>query len=444
MNTEKIPLTCELLILVFLLVPVAQVITPIWIAKASPSSDLESIVVSDNGSVIVAGGDKLYIVSGNGTIIWSGYAGSAIDMASDGKYIATIQGSQVRVFNSAGTSLWARDLTGPLKDVSIAPDGSMVAVGGADVLRSWSINGTDLGRGKTDVIWNLAVAPGQDQVFVATNGGIRSFNATFRQQWKDDVISPNLVAMGGPGKGIVTAGINRINHYSNNGNLTWEYSTPWGNILAIAYSRDGSTIILGTDGNTVAALDSDGRVLWNTKTGFWVQSVGVSNDGSIIAAGSMDKNLYVYDHGGRLLGSYMVNDMMETNSLAVSGDGSRVFAKDSSKIYAFDPYNLDPATTGTVTTGTVTTGTVTTGTVTTGTGTTPVSTVNMTAGSTPATEVPAPQTSASLAPVLTTTPLGTTFTVSTEAAEATTKAGIPGALVLVSLGAAGIIMRRRR
>jgi len=217
------------------------------------------------------------------------------------------------------------------------------------------------------------------------------------------------------------AGINRINHYSNSGNLSWEYAMPWGNIMAIVYSRDDSTIILGTDGNTVAALDKDGRVLWNAKVGFWVQSGGVSGDGSIIAAGSMDKNLYMYDHGGSLLESYMVNDMMEAHSLAVSGDGSRVIAIDSSKIYAFDPYNLNPAVTTTPATG-ITTTTVP-----------PAGTTMM---STPAAEVQALETTAAPTPVVTATPPATTIPVSTQA-PVTTKADIPLVLVLLSLGSSG-------
>ena len=433
MHTKKIPLICGLIFFFILLIPVAQAITPIWIAKASPSSDLQSIVISSDGSRIAAGGDRIYIVGDNGTVIWSGFAGSAIDMSSDGKYIVAAQGSEVRVFNNAGVSLWARDLVSPIKGVAISSDGSIVATGGADTVRSWSINGTDLGQGKTDIVWNLVIAPADDQIIVTTNAGIRSFKINGLPRWSDSVITPDLVAVAGPGKGFITTGRNRISHYNETGNLTWEYSSPWGNIMALAYSLDGSTVVLGTDGNTVAALDKDGKILWNTKVGFWVESVGVSDDGSIIAAGCMDKNLYIYDHHGRQLGTYMVNDMIETNSVAVSGDGKRVVTIDSSKIYAFDPYNLNPAGTGNATP--VLTGTIPV--------TLPTPGVTMNQNGTPAI-TPSAQTTIATVTSVQTTPAGTVTLPTTAIATKPTKSGIPIELALVSLGVLAIIRVKRR
>jgi WD40 repeat protein len=128
---------------------------------------------------------------------------------------------------------------------------------------------------------------------------------------------------------------NGIRFYTRDGQLMWERALPGGNALGFAYSRDGSTIVVGRDDNTISVLDRDGNLLWTAQAAYWVTSVAVSDDGNTIVAGSMDRTISVYDHAGTKLGSATAKNQIKSNSVAVSGDGSMIAAVDGSAVYGF-------------------------------------------------------------------------------------------------------------
>ena len=130
---------------------------------------------------------------------------------------------------------------------------------------------------------------------VTTDRALRSFNLSYVPFWSDEDVQSDLLEISADGSGIVTTNGNRVVLYHGSGTLLWDRHVPGGNILALAYSRDGSTIVTGRDDNSVTVLDRNGNSLWSAKAGFWVTSVGVSDTGSVIVAGSMDKKLYVFD-----------------------------------------------------------------------------------------------------------------------------------------------------
>jgi hypothetical protein len=83
------------------------------------------------------------------------------------------------------------------------------------------------------------------------------------------------------------------------------------------------------------ALDNTGTLLWTAHAAHWITSVAVANDGNIIAAGSMDKTLSVYDRAGTKLGSFTARNAIKSHSVAMSGDGSVIAAADESAVYVF-------------------------------------------------------------------------------------------------------------
>src|SRR5208337_827581 len=88
---------------------------------------------------------------------------------------------------------------------------------------------------------------------------------------------------------------------------------------------------------TVLAVDRSGNLLFTEKAGVWVTSVGVSDDGSIIAAGSIDNQVRIFSRQGTLLGTYKTQSAIKSRSVAVSGNGSLVVAVDLSDVYGFSP-----------------------------------------------------------------------------------------------------------
>jgi WD40 repeat protein len=325
----------SIVILAGITIPVAQALEPLWTVNASSGLDLTVVAISADGSTIVAGGNQLIAVSRDGKKLWSGWSGELLQMSRDGRYIVTSLGSSVRLFDSHGAKLWDQSVREPVTDISITPDGAIIAAGGGSVVQCWYNSGAGLGSNTTNKVKHLRISPAKDQIVVTTEGALRSFNLSYVPFWYDEDVRSDLIEISDDGTLIVTASGNRIWLYHGSGTQLWDRHVQGGNILALAYSRDSSTIVTGQDDNTITVLDQDGSVLWTAKAGFWVMSVGVSDNGSIIAAGSMDKKLYVFDRKGTLLGTFQTAGMIKSRSVGVSGDGSRIVAVDGTNVYGF-------------------------------------------------------------------------------------------------------------
>ena len=324
-----------IVILACITIPLAQAVEPLWIVNASPGLDLTVVAISADGSTIVAGGDQLIAVSRDGKKLWSGWAGELLEISRDGRYIVTSLGSSVWLFDSRGTNLWDHYIGKPITDISIAPDGAIIAAGGGGIVQSWYNSGAGLGINTTNTVKHLRISPAKDQIVVTTERALRSFNLSYVPFWYDEDVSSDLIEISADGTHIVTASGNRILLYHGSGTQLWERQVQGGNILSLAYARDGSTIVTGRDDNTITVLDKDRNVLWTAKAGFWVMSVGVSDNGSVIVAGSMDKKLYIFNRVGTLLGTFQAAGMIKSRSVGVSGDGSRIVAVDGTNIYGF-------------------------------------------------------------------------------------------------------------
>jgi WD40 repeat protein len=324
-----------IVLLVCSTIPVVQAVEPLWIVNATPGLDLTVVAISADGSTIIAGGDQLIAVSSDGNRLWSGWAGELVEINRDGKYIVTSLGSSVRLFDSNGASLWDYSIGEPVTDISITPDGLIIAAGGGSVVKSWYNSGAGLGSNTTNRVKHLIVSPAKDQIVVTTERVLRSFNLSYVPFWDDEEVSSDLIEISADGTHIVTASGNWIWLYHGSGTRIWDKHIQGGNILSLGYARDGSTIVTGQDDNTITVLDREGNILWTAKAGFWVTSVAVSDNGSVIVAGSMDKKLYIFDRKGTLLGTFQAVGMIKSRSVGISGDGSRIVAVDGSNVYGF-------------------------------------------------------------------------------------------------------------
>jgi WD40 repeat protein len=303
--------------------------------NASPGLDLTVVAISADGSTIVAGGDQLVAVSRDGKKLWSGWAGELVEISRDGRYIVTSMGSSVWLFDAQGANLWDHSIGEPVTDISITPDGLIIAAGGGSAVQCWYNSGAGLGSNTTSKVKHLRISPAKDQIVVTTERALRSFNLSYVPFWNDEEVSSDLIEISADGTHIVTASGNWIWFYHGSGTRIWDKHVQGGNILSLAYSRDGSTIVTGQDDNTITVLDQDGNVLWTAQAGFWVMSVAVSDNGSVIVAGSMDKKLYIFDRDGTLLGTFQAPGMIKSRSAGVSGDGSRIVAVDGTNVYGF-------------------------------------------------------------------------------------------------------------
>ena len=327
--------SCALLLIASAIIPPAGAVNPLWTAPASPGDQLSMVVVSADGSTVVAGGDQLIVLSGDGKKRWSGWSSTLLDISSDGRYIATSQAQTVRLFSGSGTQIWTQSVDTPVTDLSMSPDGAYIVASAKNVVRTFYNSGMGFGSNTTPAVNHIKLSPNKDQIIISTAVDLRRVNLSIVPEWYDTNSTQDLVDISSDGLYFVTATYNRVRLYYGSGALAWDRTIPGGNTLALAISRDGSTIVTGRDDRTVRVMDRTGSLLWSATTGDWVTSVAVSDDGSTILAGSRDKNLYVYDRAGTLLGTFSATAPITSHSVAVSGDGSVIAVVDTAAVYGF-------------------------------------------------------------------------------------------------------------
>lgn len=344
MNGHSSVILYSIVILATLLMPVASAVDPLWTQEATSGGELSCVVISEDGSVIVAGGDQLIALSRDGTKLWTGWSGAPLVISREGNYILTFRDQTIRLFSGSGTMLWDMSLGDYVKEITMTEDASLIAAGGGNRVRLITKSGTGLRQNTSIPVNHIRFFPagGQTRLFLESNGivittknGIQISNLTLLPEWTDINVTQDFVEVAGDGSSFVSVTNNRIRMYTRDGNLTWDRRLPGGNALASAYSRDGSLIVIGKDDNTVQALDDNGTLLWTAHAAHWITSVAVSEDGNIIAAGSMDKTLSVYDRAGTKLGSFTAGNAIKAHSVAMSGDGSVIAAVDESAVYVF-------------------------------------------------------------------------------------------------------------
>jgi WD40 repeat protein len=335
MNYPTIVILCGLVILTGLLVPMAGAVDPLWTQAATTSGELSGVVIAADGSTIVAGGDQLIALSRDGRKLWTAWSGTYLLISRDGNYILTSRDRTVRMISGSGTMLWDTALDDYVTDMAMMPDASLIAAGGGSRVRLMSASGAGIRQNSSIPVNHIRLFPEGDQVVITTKNGIQTSNLTLYSEWTDTKMTQDLVEVAADGSSFVSVTNNRIRLYTRDGDLQWERKLPGGNALAFAYSRDGSTIVVGRDDNTVQALDQSGTLLWTARAAHWITSVAVSDDGNTIAAGSMDKTLSVYDRAGTKMGSFTAKNPIKARSVAVSGDGSVIAAVDASAVYGF-------------------------------------------------------------------------------------------------------------
>jgi WD40 repeat protein len=111
---------------------------------------------------------------------------------------------------------------------------------------------------------------------------------------------------------------------------------------------DGSAVIAGTDNGNIEKLDGRGNNVWkyasnqDNRQDATVTCTAVSDNGSLIAAGTQDGKILFLNAKGELTGSHSVKEYIR--HIAVSADGSTVVAATDTMLYAF-AYGSQPVTT---------------------------------------------------------------------------------------------------
>jgi WD40 repeat protein len=332
MHNHTLPILCGLVFLLIFTVPVSGV-TPLWTESNTAGGELSGVIISADDSTIIIGGDQLISLTRDGQKRWSGWSGTTLDISSQGDYILSSKGPIVRLISSAGTLVWERPMDIAVTDVSLAPDLSFVAGAGGGKVMTMTFAGEGIASNVTMAVNHLKIMPDGKHILVTTGSGARLLDLRLLSYWSDTNSTQDLLAVAPGGSSFVTATSNRVRMYTGNGSLLWDKRFSVGNARTLAWSRDGSTIVIGTDGNNVQVLNRYGTQLWMANATNWINSVAVSGDGNTIAAGSLDKKLYVYNHVGTLLGTFSARNAIRSNSVAVTSDGTLIVVVSETAAY---------------------------------------------------------------------------------------------------------------
>jgi hypothetical protein len=342
MKYSSLAMLCGAALLLCLAAPATCAVTPLWIVHATVGGELQGVLISSDGSTIITGGDQLISLTPDGRKRWSGWSGTCLDISSDGDYILASKGQVVRLISSAGTIIWDKSMDIAVTDLSMAPNASVIAATGGGKVRIMDFRGNDIASNATMSINHLKVMPSGDQILITTTQNVQLSDLSLLPEWSDTSSTQNLIAVAPDGSSFVTATYNNLRMYRAGGKLVWDKKFSGGNARALAYSRDGSAIVVGMDDNNVQVLNRNGVQLWTANASNWITSVAVSDDGNTIAAGSLDKKLYVYNRAGTRLGTFTARSAITFNSVAVTRDGSLIVVVDDFAVYGFSRSQFTP------------------------------------------------------------------------------------------------------
>jgi WD40 repeat protein len=346
MNYSSLAILCGMALLLCLAAPVTGAVTPLWVEPVAPGTELTGVVISEDGSTIITGGDHLIALSRNGAKRWTSGSGSLLDISRDGKYILVAQRQVVRLISGTGTLIWEQPMDTVVEDISMAPDASVIAVTGGGLIRTMTSTGETIASNTTMAINHIRVTPSGKEIVITTSRGVLVSDPTLLSGSSDTDSAQDLVEIAPDGSSFVTATNDRIRMYSGSGGLVWDQKLPHGTAHALAYSGDGSTIVVGMDDAAVRVLNNKGTLLWTANATNWITSVAVSNDGNTVAAGSLDKKVHIFNHAGIRLGVFPVQNPVDPHSVAVTGDGNLIVVVGQTAVYGLSRSSFIPEETG--------------------------------------------------------------------------------------------------
>lgn len=309
-----------------------------WKERASAEAPFLGVLITPDASLVYAGGPEMLVRSWDREIHWGYRPARVAALSYDGKRIAMAVGNKLSLLDERGIENWSRTMEGYVKAVAISPNGSVVISANekGDYI-SWGRDGEFIARLHNQTANAIAIAPSTDLVVVATDNGLRFYNHRLELLWCDNRTESRdtFIAIAGDGSTVIVAGSNQVASYTRYGTLNWRRQITTNPILDMHCSFDCYTIIIAGQDKTIFALDRFGVVRWKYETEHWINSIGVSRYASVIAAGGIDRILYVFDRSGTLLTTKKTDNLIQPGSIAVSSDGSRIVVADQSNLYGF-------------------------------------------------------------------------------------------------------------
>jgi len=283
-----------------------------WEEKTIGDNFFSGIIISTNGSMVFSGGSQILVRSWDGKTNWGGWSGYDASMSADGNRIISALENKIRLIDRNGGEIWTKSMNNPwevnrntIRAVAISDNGSIVvAADDRGFIRSWNSKGETLGSNETDLVKKIVISPSLSFIVATTETGLKFFSPKMDQYWAEKTFESldTFIAISADGSTVITSGGRRVSSHDKSGDLNWKRDVTDEAITDMACSSDCSAIVLGSQDGTVLILNQLGQEQWKYPAGSWINGVGVSRDGTVIAAGTLDRNLYILDKEGHLLG----------------------------------------------------------------------------------------------------------------------------------------------
>ena len=317
-----------------------------WEEKTIGDNFFSGIIISTNGSMVFSGGSQILVRSWDGKTNWGGWSGYDASMSADGNRIISALENKIRLIDRNGGEIWTKSMNNPwevnrntIRAVAISDNGSIVvAADDRGFIRSWNSKGETLGSNETDLVKKIVISPSLSFIVATTETGLKFFSPKMDQYWAEKTFESldTFIAISADGSTVITSGGRRVSSHDKSGDLNWKRDVTDEAITDMACSSDCSAIVLGSQDGTVLILNQLGQEQWKYPAGSWINGVGVSRDGTVIAAGTLDRNLYILDKEGHLLGKTRIDTIIQPRSIAVSGDGKHIVVADQVALYGFE------------------------------------------------------------------------------------------------------------
>jgi outer membrane protein assembly factor BamB len=297
--------TFFLLLLMFLLIPMASRVSGKVVEYWTEDERLEKVAVSADGRYIVASSwENTYLLDSSGDLVWRKEVSGAVSISADGGLIVVASSHWLQLFDRNGNLLLTKDLgtSNSIEDVSSSSSGSYIAA----------------------VISELKIS----ELGPETKTKVCLLDQNGEELWSYPLgESAYTVAISSNGDYVAAGSFDQYVYFlDGNGHLLWKYKA----------GSTVSSVSISPDGNYVAAcayslyfLDKNGNLLWGgeeMRETWGSHDVSVSNEGTYIAVTDGSRDITLYDREGKVVWSFYVAEEKALEDIAISADGKLIAA----------------------------------------------------------------------------------------------------------------------
>lgn len=300
------------------------------------------MALSADGSLVVAGcGDgHLYAYGRTGKLLWKHRAAAPVEGASvcaDGSLVVAYSAEgALTALDGGGRKLWGESVSGGRHGrMALSADGARVATQTAPP-------GTVIFDREGAHVWakpgpgnlrSLAMsADGRLIVGVLDPPALVAFDGEGRELWRHGLKGSGaratlsrdgslIAVLAGDFSTVPTGG--KLEVWSPAGKRLW-VAAAGSRVSSFSLSADGSLVVAGSLDRNIYAFNASGELLWKFKAGDWILFTEVAAGASLVVAGTgpEEEAIYGFDRDGRLQLRHAARGVIR--SLATSEDGARI------------------------------------------------------------------------------------------------------------------------